>query len=114
MRCFTLPELGTDDDYHGTDVVMASPTQDGPIPITDALAACRDLWRQGVLSYGEKTPQGPDQDSPQTVFAVPELTACVLPTASQGSFPRIPLSRIPLSVPAWDWHCLQPSPTAPS
>lgn len=87
VRCFTLPEVGTDDDYYGSDAALASPTQDGPIPITDAVALCADGWRQGALRYGVANAQGPDQGSPRTLFPVPELTACVLDNGIAGVFP---------------------------
>lgn len=87
VRCFTLPELGTADDFYGTDTAQASATNDGPVPIADALAACSDLWRQGALTYGVKTPQGPPQNSSRTVYDVPQLTACVLDSGAAGVFP---------------------------
>lgn len=87
VRCFTLPEVGTEDDYYGTDAVAASPDQDGPVPVTEAVALCADLWRQGALTYGVKSAPGPDQSSTKTTYPIPELTACVLDSGIAGVFP---------------------------
>lgn len=91
VRCFTLPDPGDGDDFYGTDLMLGRETRPGdvpvtgPVPITDPVTACADPWRQGLLSYGVKTPVA-EELSP-TALPVPQLTACVLESGIAGVFP---------------------------
>lgn len=72
VRCHSTLEPSDGDSFAGSTVArLASPG--GPVPIEDALAACEDLWRQGVLIEGARNAQAPSGRS----HSVPRLVGCV-------------------------------------
>lgn len=86
ILCFARPELHGN-QFPGTTVVLGegtrvceSSTQRHPIPIEDALAACRDVWAQHLLD--PDAPNGrshPSQYDRSFSHPVPHpLTVCVL------------------------------------
>lgn len=94
VHCLARAELGDDGSYPGTRVVVGSQTDDGPIAISDAIAACTQVWRDGGLDADDPDglpgdpgtpppPPDPDRDSP----VPPELTVCVLRDGSAAVVP---------------------------
>lgn len=79
-RCYTTTAAGVNgDDFPGTTVAVADGSS-----VSDALTACADLWRQGVLRAGGSNAQAPDPDG---TFPVPQLTACVLDNGQAAIVP---------------------------
>lgn len=57
MQCRPTRAAGSSDEFDGTTVAQAQGartggTGSGPVAIDDAIAACADLYRQGVLTVG--------------------------------------------------------------
>lgn len=80
-RCYTSASVAAVDgsSFPGTTVAVADGSS-----VTDALAMCADLWRQGVLREGVTEPQAPD---PSGSFTVPALAGCVLPDGRAAIIP---------------------------
>lgn len=78
IRCFTDTSLDGDAIYVST---IDSVDGDGLIQIGDPVAACGDLWTQGVLVSGIYDAQPP---TPGANLPVPPLTACVLNDTDAG------------------------------
>lgn len=86
IQCFARAELNGN-QFPGTTVTLGEgtrvgepPVQRNPIPIEDALAACRDVWAQRGLD--PNSPNGrwhPSLHDPSSSYPIPDpLTVCVL------------------------------------
>jgi hypothetical protein len=85
VRCFTVPDPGSEETFSGTDVALVgSPTDDAAL-IDDALGLCRQLWSDGVIRPGSPNAVGPEPGV--SSYPVPDLTACVLDSGIAGVFP---------------------------
>ncbi|MGL4745074.1 MAG: hypothetical protein ACRCXL_11885, partial [Dermatophilaceae bacterium] len=84
VRCHTTTDLGRSEEFDGTSVAAAD--ADGVVTLDRAVAACADLWRQGVLTADAAQPDGPGEPgAPDAV--VPDLVGCVDPDGFAAVFP---------------------------
>lgn len=85
VRCYTTTNLGSDDDYQGTDAAIANsdPDSSSPVEVTDPVGLCASLWRSGVLVADQGQPGAPAAGT----RTVPELVACTLPDGVAAVFP---------------------------
>lgn len=74
VYCYSTPEAGAGHDFPGTTVTVAG-INGAFVVVTDAVDACAQTWRDGVLVEGSRS-VGSDAQ-PMGHHAVPELTACV-------------------------------------
>jgi len=79
-HCFSLDALGT----NGTTVVAAGAPGSHAL-VTNALATCSMLWRDGFLEVG--VPHVINVSSNTTVHTVPLLVVCTLSDGTAGVFP---------------------------
>lgn len=89
VQCHTTLVAGEGDEFDGTTVARAQGARtgdpgSGPVSIDDAIAACADLYRQGVLTVGSTNAQGPD---PASAGRVPPLVGCVTRDGVAAVFP---------------------------
>jgi hypothetical protein len=82
VRCYSEPALGTGAEFPG--VTVARGNGPGPVPIHDALRTCAELWRQGVIVAGVRSPAAPVTEGDSRV---PRLAACTLATGVAAVFP---------------------------
>lgn len=80
-HCYSLPSLAGN---NGTTVVAAG-APGSQAQVTDALATCTMLWRDGFLVQG--APEIVHVTQPTTVHPVPHLAVCTMPDGSAGVFP---------------------------
>lgn len=87
VRCYSDTIVGSGNDFHGTTVAVADPNGSGPVAITDALAACTQVWTDGVITEGALNAQGPTDEGVR--YAVPSLSACVAADGVAVVFPGV-------------------------
>lgn len=73
IHCYSEAQL-RGDEIHGSSLMRPGEGNAGRQEITDPVAACADLWRQGWISPGQRQAQPPTTLGPHPV---PDLTACV-------------------------------------
>lgn len=85
-RCYTevvRPSAQDSVPFPGTTIGIPDSSA-GPGRVTNALATCADLWRQGILRAGVWQPVMPPASQAQVV---PPLVACVLSDGRAAVFP---------------------------
>lgn len=95
VHCLARAELNeADGTYPGTQVIVGSTPDGGPIPIEDAIAACTQVWQEGGLDADDPDGQSgdpgtpPPPPNPELSGPVPaELTVCVMRDGAAGVVP---------------------------
>jgi hypothetical protein len=87
VHCLARAELDGAGNYPGTAVAAAAP-QGGPVSVEDARAACREVWRHGILDpSAEIGAPLPDPDPARRATVPTDLSVCVM---SDGSAAVVP------------------------
>jgi hypothetical protein len=80
--CYTVDTLA---GGYFTTIAAGPPGSSKTTQVADALSACGDFWRQGILRAGDRNPVPPGHAN--GIHPVPPLVACVLPDGTAAVFP---------------------------
>lgn len=99
VHCFARAELTRDGEFAGVSVA-ATRVGGGPVPIHEAVGACAQAWRDGLLD--PTAPVGaslPDPDPHRRSTVPSRLTVCVMADGSAAVVPGGPASCADLDLP---------------
>ncbi len=94
-RCYTIASLDNGNDY--TTIAQAARPGAPDGRVTDALAVCATLYRQGYLRPG--IPGMVPQPNTTITHKVPRLIACTMPDGKAAIFPGRPGTCAKLGLP---------------
>jgi hypothetical protein len=106
VHCFARAELDSDGSYPGTAIAAGTP-RDEPVSVTDAVGACAQVWRTGILDpSAEIGAPLPDPDQAGRAPVPAELSVCVMPDGAAAVVPGSPAACAELGLPLRE----EPSP----